>query len=116
MKDTPRRVDVYRIAIQYDQRGTARRDAPMQAFAELLAVIIRAAIVVVINQSLTLPDSRIAIHAEYLACVNKIRSTRAGVGEKASKGEIIPLSITLNTPLAHKMCYRFVQIQSDFMD
>jgi len=40
----------------------------MQAFAELLAVIIRAAIVVVINQSLTFPDSRIAIHAEYLAC------------------------------------------------
>ncbi|KYQ57799.1 hypothetical protein ALC60_03292 [Trachymyrmex zeteki] len=33
-------------------------------------------------------------------------------GEKASKGEIIPLSITLNTPLAHKMCYRFVQIFS----
>lgn len=40
----------------------------MQAFAELPAVIIRAAIVVVINQSLTLPDSRIAIYAEYLAC------------------------------------------------
>lgn len=41
----------------------------MQAFAELLAVIIRAAIVVVINQSLTLPDSCAAIYAEYLACV-----------------------------------------------
>lgn len=49
MRDTPRRANVYRsrIAIQYD-----RRDAPMQAFAELLAVIIRTAIVVVINQSL----------------------------------------------------------------
>ena len=68
MKDTPRRVYVYRIAIQYDQRSTARRDTSMQAFAELLVVIIRAAIVVVINQSLTLSDSRIAIHAEYLAC------------------------------------------------
>jgi len=63
MKDTPWRVNVYRIAIQYDQR-----DTPMQAFAELLVVIIQAAIVVVINQSLTLPDSHIAIHAEYLAC------------------------------------------------
>lgn len=41
----------------------------MQAFAELLAVIItRTAIVVVINQSLTLPDSCIAIYTEYLAC------------------------------------------------
>ncbi|KYN26981.1 hypothetical protein ALC57_03322 [Trachymyrmex cornetzi] len=57
--------------------SSSRRDTPMQAFAELLAVVTRAAIVVVINQSLTLPDSRIAIHAEYLACANKIRSTHA---------------------------------------
>lgn len=40
----------------------------MQAFAELPVVIIRAAIVVVINQSLTLPGSCITIYAEYLAC------------------------------------------------
>jgi hypothetical protein len=75
---TPDSVRVYRsrIAIQYDRRGAARRGAerrstagaPMQAFAELPAVIIRAAIVVVINQSLTLRDSRIVIYAEYLAC------------------------------------------------
>ncbi|KYN33666.1 hypothetical protein ALC56_11923 [Trachymyrmex septentrionalis] len=51
---------------------------------------------------------------------NKIRSTTqdfphvgvTSVGEKASKGEIILLSITLNTLLAHKMCYRFIQIYS----
>lgn len=56
------------VASQFNTIGAARRGAPMQAFAELLAVIIRAAIVVVINQLLTLPDSCVAIYAEYLAC------------------------------------------------
>ncbi|KYM83596.1 hypothetical protein ALC53_05996 [Atta colombica] len=39
----------------------------------------------------------------YSLSTNKIRSTYwARVGEKVSKGEIILLSITLNTPLAHQ--------------
>lgn len=47
-------------------RSARRADAGIRGITG--AVIIRAAIVVVINQSLTLPDSRIAIYAEYLAC------------------------------------------------
>ncbi|TGZ45937.1 Uncharacterized protein DBV15_02710 [Temnothorax longispinosus] len=34
----------------------------------------------------------------------------AEVYEKVSKGETMPLSITPNTPIAYKMCYRFIQI------
>lgn len=57
---------------------SAWRAAPMQAFAELLAVIITwTAIVAVINQSLTLPDSCIAIYTEYLACAIYTRACRA---------------------------------------
>lgn len=59
----------------------------MQAFAELPVVIIRAAIVVVINQSLTLPDTCIKIYAEYLA--RAIHVCCESVGAFSAKASIM---------------------------
>lgn len=99
MKDTARRVDVYRsrIAIQYDRRcaaGTAARRC--RHSRNYPTVIIRAAIVVVINQSLTLPDLRIAIYAEYLVYAPVYESVERLAKASVMKGERYRLQNDIN--------------------
>lgn len=75
------------------QHGAARRCRHSRNYP---AVIIRAAIVVVINQSLTLPDSRIAIYAEYLVYAPVYESVECLAKASVMKGERYRLQNDIN--------------------